>query len=420
MGCTTNKVDRNQVFGEDSPMTKWFYNFNRVNEDFTGFHTDQALVVQKGRIKYVGSKTQVPSKLSHLKDLKKINLKGANVLPSFIECHTHTVFAGSRAQEFEMRNNGISYIEIAQKGGGILSTVKNTRAISVKELTKISQERVNQFVKQGVSTLEIKSGYGLDLETEIKILKVAKKMKGPQIVTTYLGAHAKPNEFASYKEYLEYILKTVLPQIKKQKLSNRVDIFVEKSFFEKEDADIFLKSVKAMGFAVVVHANQLSDSGGVDLALKYQAKSADHAIHLTDQIIEKWKSQKTVAVLLPVADLYMKCPYPPARKLIDAGVKVALSTDYNPGSSPSQDLMLVGLLARLEMKMTLPEVFKSYTLHAAEALGIEDDEGSLSVGKKANFIVTTSDLTDFFYSAGFIPEHELFIQGEKVKLRTTT
>lgn len=401
-------------------MVKWFYNFNRANEDFTGFEPDQVMVVQKGRIKYVGSKSQVPKKLSQIKPLKKINLKGANVLPSFIECHTHTVFAGSRAQEFEMRNNGVSYLEIAQKGGGILSTVKNTRSISEKELTQISQERVNNFLRQGVSTLEIKSGYGLDLNTEVKILKVAKKMKGPRIVTTYLGAHAKPTEYSSYKEYLKYILKEVVPQIKKQKLSNRVDIFVEKSFFEKEDADFFLKEVRQQGFEVVVHANQLSESGGVDLALKHKALSADHAIHLSDEIIKKWKNEKTVAVLLPVADLYMKCAYPPARNLIDAGVRVALSTDYNPGSSPSQDLMLVGLLARLEMKMTLPEVFKSYTVHAAEALGIEIEEGSLSSGKRANFIVTKSDLTDFFYSAGFVPPHELYIEGEKAKLRTTT
>lgn len=345
-----------------------------------------------------------------------------------MECHTHTVFAGDRADEFEQRNNGISYLEIAKRGGGILSTVKKTREISKSNLKKISQMRVNEFLRQGVSTLEIKSGYGLDLKTEIKMLEVAAEMVGPQIMTTYLGAHAKPPEFETYSQYLNYISEKIFPILKAKKLSNRVDIFIEKNFFESADAKIFLQKAKSLNFDLTVHANQLSESGGAELALELQAKSADHVIHLSEKTIADFSMKKnnlknnlknktkTVAVLLPTADLYMKCAYPKARALIDGGATVALATDFNPGSCPSQDLMLVGLLARLEMKMTLPEVFLAYTKNAAMALGLEHQQGDLSVGKLANFICTEAYTTDFFYSAGYVPKHELFIRGNAVKV----
>jgi imidazolonepropionase len=267
-----------------------------------------------------------------------------------------------------------------------------------------------------VSTLEIKSGYGLDLKTEIKMLEVAKSMQGPQITTTFLGAHALPKEFDSYTEYLNYITDVVLPVVKRKKLANRVDIFIEKNFFESRDAKIFLQKAKDLNFDLTIHANQLSESGGAELAVELNAKSADHVIHLSDETIQNFSKAKTVAVLLPTADLYMKCAYPKARELIDAGATVALSTDFNPGSCPSQDLMLVGLLARLEMKMTLPEIFLAYTKNAATALGIQNLEGDFSVGKLANFICTDAKLADFFYSAGRVPEHQLFIRGKAIKV----
>jgi imidazolonepropionase len=177
-----------------------------------------------------------------------------------------------------------------------------------------------------------------------------------------------------------------------------------------------LKAAQALGFKTTIHANQLSFSGGADLALELGSSSADHVIHLDENHIQHFAKSKTVAVLLPTADLYMKCPYPPARRLLDAGATVALSTDYNPGSCPSQDLSLVGLLARLEMKMSLPEVFKAYTVGAAQALNIQEQEGDLQVGKLANFICTDADISDFFYSAGQMPTHTLFIRGNRVKI----
>lgn len=368
-----------------------------------------AFVIEKGIIQWIGSQNKVPS---NLKVSKTIDLKNKLVFPSFIECHTHSVFAGSRAEEFELRNQGVSYLEIAKKGGGILSTMKKTRKASAKELTDLTQGRADNFLRQGVSTLEIKSGYSLDLKNEVKMLEILKKIKGPRIISTFLGAHAKPPEFQSHAEYLHYLADKVLPVIKKKKLSNRVDIFIENNFFEKKESLVYLKHAAALGFDITIHANQLSLSAGAEVALQLGAKSADHVINLDENLIRTFANSKTVAVLLPLADLYMKCAYPPARKLIDAGACVALSTDFNPGSCPSQDLSLVGLLARLEMKMTLPEVFKAYTLGAARALGVESEEGSLQVGKRANFICTDADLTDFFYSAGFTPALDLYILGK--------
>lgn len=369
-----------------------------------------AMVVDRGLISWIGPQSQISKKIKFQSEL---DLKKKKILPAFIECHTHTVFAGSRADEFEMRNTGVSYLDIAKNGGGIISTMKKTRAASKNELLATAQHRVNNFLKQGVATVEIKSGYALDLKNEIKTLEVIKNIKKARIVSTFLGAHAKPPEFKSYGSYLKYLAKDVLPVVKKKKLASRVDIFIEKNFFETPEARNYLSAAQRLGFKVTIHANQLSLSGGAELALEIGAQSADHVIHLTDETIEYFARNRTVAVLLPAADLYMKCAFPPARQLIDSGATVALATDFNPGTCPTQDLALVGLLARLEMKMTLPEVFQAYTINAAKALGIDHEEGSLRVGKRANFISTDAELTDFFYSVGSMPEHELFILGNK-------
>lgn len=398
-----------------------FHNALVVNQDFSGFEK-KSLLVESGQIMALDVSRKIEKIILSRKNIQveEINLHRQHVLPAFIECHTHSLFAGSRADEFELRNNGLSYLEIARLGGGILSTMKHTRRETADNLLSSTKKRVDQFIKQGVATVEIKSGYALDLKNEIKSLQVIQDLeslytakKRPRIVSTFLGAHAKPPEFQSYSDYLNYLANKVLPLIKKKKLSKRVDIFVEKNFFEVPDAEQYLKVAQDLGFQITIHANQLSLSGGAELALKLKAHSADHVIHLTNETIQAYAQAKTIPVLLPAADLYMKCPYPNARALIDAGVKVALATDFNPGSCPTQDLSLVGLLARLEMKMTLSEVFKAYTLHAAYALGLQDEEGSLDLGKKANFICTYAELSDFFYSAGSMPEHQLFIRGNR-------
>ncbi len=385
------------------------------------------MIEQGGRIIWIGPDKEL-AKVLKTRFSKKtkstdINLKKQLVLPAFIECHTHAMFAGSRADEFELRNQGVSYLEIAARGGGILSTMKKTRLSSKAQLQTVTQKFINEFQRQGVATVEIKTGYALDLKNEVKMLEAMKalsKKNSVMIIPTYLGPHALPPEFKNHKDYLDYILESVLPVLKKRGLTKRADIFIEQKFFSAQDGEAYLLKAKDLGFDLTIHANQLSQSGGAELAQKIGAKSADHVIELSDQAIKGFGRSATIPVLLPAADLYMKCPYPKARKLIDAGAEVALATDFNPGSCPTQDLMLVGLLARLEMKMTLPEVFRAYTLNASRALGLEHEQGQLLDGQKAQFIVTESALTDFFYSAGKVPTHQLYLNGKKMNKTLNT
>lgn len=370
-----------------------------IQESDLGLLKNQALLIQNGMISWIGSSTKIPKEFSK-KKIKEINMKGKTVLPGFVECHTHTVFAGSRAHEFEQRNQGTSYQEIAARGGGILYTMKQTRQATSAQLKKSTQEKVNHFVKQGVTTLEIKSGYALNAKDEIKMLQVANSLSGVRVVPTFLGAHDLPPEFKTHSEYLNFILKEVLPVVKKKKLSKRVDIFIEKGFFEHKVGHEYLQAAQSMGFDVIVHADQLSLSGGSDVAVNLKALSADHLLQITQPEIKKIAQSEVTCVLLPAADLYMKKNYPPARELISAGARVALATDFNPGSSPTQDLALVGLLARLEMKMTLPEVIAAYTVGASYALGLQNHVGSLELGKSADLVSTSKSWTDLFYSVG--------------------
>lgn len=372
----------------------------RVLESDMGLGQNQALYVEKGRIAWIGPQKKIPKELARQKKLKEISAKGLTVMPGFVECHTHLVFAGSRAAEFEMRNQGVSYQEIARQGGGILSTMRKTREMPAAQLKALSQYRADAFTRQGVTTLEIKSGYGLDEKNELKSLKVAKSLEGPRIVTTFLGAHAKPPEFDSYSSYLKFLTEKVLPRVKKQKLSSRIDVFVENGFFDQKDSKKYLQAAQALGFEVTIHADQITLSGGADLCVELGALSGDHLLQIQDPQIGKLAKSQVTCVMLPAADLYMRCNYPPARQLIDQGARVALATDYNPGTSPTQDLSLVGLLARLEMKMTLPEVIAAYTVGAAHALSLQSEVGSLELGKAADFVCINKSWQELFYSVG--------------------
>lgn len=347
---------------------------------------------------------------------QEIDLGGRLVLPGFVECHTHTVFGGSRGFEMEMKFQGQSYQEISKKGGGILSTVQATREMSLVELSSLTRKRIQNFINQGVTTLEIKSGYGLDLDTEIKMLEAIPMDTGIEIVRTFLGAHAKPTTAKSHPEYLIDLAKNYLPEIKKRNLAERVDIFVENGFFEYEDAKVYLQTAKDLEFDLTIHADQLSLSGGTKLACELQALSADHCIQISDQEIAALAKAKTVAVLLPAADLYLKCAYPPARKLIAAGVPIALSTDFNPGTSPTQDLALVGMLARREMKMTLDEVVEAYTSGAARALGRQNRIGKLVPGFQADFTVWEMHESDLFLKIGDQKPVAVYKLGEQLQL----
>lgn len=371
-----------------------------------------AIVTENKKILWYGPEKDLKAKTLkalQLKKTKDIDCKKRTVMPGFVECHTHSVFAGSRSAEFEMRMQGKSYQEIANAGGGILNTLQATRKASEAELLHDLKTVVARFRKQGVSCLEIKSGYGLDLKNEAKLLKVAGKIKDMRIVRTYLGPHALPPEYKTKDKahdlYIEQIIKKDLAYIYDHQLAERVDIFVEKNYFQIEQAKKYLAAAKNLGFMLSVHAEQMSRTGATDLAVDMQAHSADHIIEINEADIKKLAKSNTVGVLLPTADKYISIPYPPARKLIDAGACVALATDFNPGTSPTQDLAFVGLLARMDLKMSLPEVIAAYTWNAAKALGLETVIGSIEVGKNTEMIALDAEWTELFYSVGHMPVH---------------
>lgn len=364
-----------------------------------------------GKIKWLGPEAQLPSEYS----TGRIHeLGGATVIPALVECHTHLVFAGDRAGEFERRNRGETYQSIAAAGGGILASVRATRAASLEELVRLAQKRVDRYVSQGVGTIETKSGYGLTVESETKMLRAAKKLTRARIVSTFLGAHAIAPEFSSAEEYVAYLMREALPVVASEKLASRVDVFLEKGYFEAPVARRYLEAARARGFDLAVHADQLTLAGGADTAVELGARSAEHLVQIGPPEIAKLAASETTCVLLPSADLYMDCPYPPARALIDRGARVAIATDFNPGSSPSQDVSLVGVLSRVRMKMSFPETLAAYTIGAAYALGLEGLVGSLEIGKSCDFAVLDGSLDELFLEVGRSPVSGVVVEGRRI------
>lgn len=383
----------------------------RISEGDLSVISDAAIAVQGGVIQWIGAKAQLPS---NYQSWPSRDLNARTVTPGWVDAHTHSVYAGSRADEFELRVHGATYEEISKRGGGILSTVRATRESSVQELQRAAQNIVDVFVRQGVTTLEVKSGYGLNLATESKMLRVARQLKGPRVLTTFLGAHAVPPEFASLNEYFEDVLTVQLPAIAKEGLADRVDIFVDRGYFTLDQAKRLADAAKSLGLGFVIHSDQLSRTGSTALATELKAVSADHVVQLDSGDIDSLAGSVTTAVLLPAADFYIRIPFPKARQMIDAGVRVALATDFNPGSSPSQDISFVGLLARHEMKMSLSEVIVAFTLGGAYALGLQDSCGSLEVGKQADFCCYSGTWKDLFYQPGGPLPVTVFRSGESI------
>ena len=385
-----------------------------INKDLSIIKKAQILTA-KGRIIWVGKKSKLTIPLLKKlnirhKEIKKISLNNSVVMPGFIESHTHSIFSGQRQNEFELRNKGLSYQQIAEQGGGIVATVKKTRKSSNEQLLLDLKKRLNNFKKQGVVAVEVKTGYGLDLKTELKILRILHKIKMLKVVPTYLGPHAVPKEFSSAVEYMDYIVNIVLPKLSSENLLKRADIFVEKGYFSKSLSLKYFDELKKYNIDLTAHIDQLSCSGAVDdFCLNSQIKSLDHLVEVGAKGIRALSKSEVTSVLLPVADFYLQMNYPPARKLIDAGARVALATDYNPGSAPSQDLSFVGVLARLKMKMSLPEVISAYTIGAAYALNLQKDYGSIEVGKKSSFICLDDYYDQLFYNVGYHPVTKVVI-----------
>jgi imidazolonepropionase len=329
---------------------------------------------------------------------------GDNVLlPGFIDCHTHICFAGSRAKDYSMRVQGKSYLQIAEEGGGIWSTVQQTRAADEATLTQLIVQRAERHLAEGVTTIEVKSGYGLSVEEELKQLRAIRSATfktNAKLVATCLAAHKVPNDFSgSQKEYLDIILSDLLPVIKKEKLANRVDIFVEKGAFTAEHALDYLNKAKQMGFDVTVHADQFNP-GGSEVAIAAGAVSADHLEASKDRDIRALAKSDTVAVVLPGASMGLGMPYASARKLLDAGACLAIASDWNPGSAPMGDLLIQAAILSAAEKLNTAETFAGLTYRAAKALNL-NDRGTLAPGMRADMqAYPCNDYREILYQQG--------------------
>ena len=338
-------------------------------------------------------------------------------IPAFVDAHTHICFGGNRANDFAMRNAGKTYLEIAESGGGIWSSVQHTRQASEDDLVNGILERVNVLLNQGITTIEIKSGYGLNADEELKMLRAIKKAQDltkATLVPTCLSAHLKPKDFdGSSEEYLNYILEQILPKVKDENLANRVDIFIEKSAFQPEESKMFLEKAKELGFQITVHADQFT-AGSSRIAVEVGAKSADHLEATIDEDIEFLANSNTVAIALPGASLGLGEPFSPARKILDKGGILAIATDWNPGSAPMGNLVTQASILATYQKLTTAEVLAAITFRAAYALDLED-RGILAEGKKADFITyETDNFQNILYHQGSLKPKSIYINGEKI------
>ena len=379
-----------------------------------------AIAVKNGVIAWLGAQGDLPKDQT---SAITYDGQGKWLTPGLIDCHTHIVYGGNRSNEFEDRLNGISYEEISRRGGGIVSTVKATRAASDSDLFEQSRVRMARLLEEGVTTVECKSGYGLDLATEAKILRVARQL-GEQfpvrIRTTFLGAHAVPPEYAGRADdYIDLVCNQLLPELAKQGLVDAVDAFCEKIGFSPAQTERVFQAAKKLNLPVKLHAEQLSDQGGAILTARYQGLSADHLEYLSDEGIAAMAKAGTVAVLLPGAFYFLReTKLPPVVALRSASVPIAVATDCNPGTSPMTSLLLVMNMACTLFKMTPLEALQGTTRHAAKALGLSDQIGQLKIGMKADFSLWRVDRpADLSYAIGANPCCDVVFSGQIQKRR---
>lgn len=360
-------------------------------------HIDNSyLLIENGIIKEFGEMAELEksSNSQIIKSSNQINAEGRLVLPTFVDSHTHIVFARSREEEFVMKIKGATYEDIAAAGGGILNSARRLQEATEDELFDTAWHRLQELISKGTGAIEIKSGYGLTVANELKMLRVVKRLKEKApipVKATFLGAHTYPTDYKQNHEgYLQLIFDEMLPAIAAEGLADYIDVFCEKGFFSVEETARILEAGAKHGLKAKIHGNQLDYSGGVQVAVAHNAVSVDHLEHAGDAEIEVLKNSNTLPVGLPGCSFFLGLPYTPVRKLINAGLPVVLASDFNPGSSPAGDMRFITALGCIQMKLTPEEAFNATTINGAAALELSKETGSITVGKKANFIITKS------------------------------
>ena len=371
------------------------------------------LAITKGVITSFGSMDNFPSELQ---SPQKIDCAGRFVFPSFVDSHTHLVFAASREEEFVMKIKGATYQEIAAAGGGILNSARKLQALSEEELFERSVARAWEIIRTGTGAVEIKSGYGLTVKDELKMLRVAKRIarETPLTVkTTFLGAHAVPADTTKEK-YIQVILNEMIPAVAQENLADYIDVFCEQGFFTTEETEQIVEAGKKVGMKPRIHANQLYNSGGVQVGVKTKALSVDHLENIGEEEITLLKNSDVMPTALPGAAFFLNLPFPPGRKMLDAGLPLAIASDYNPGSAPSGNMSQMLSLACIRMKLTPEEAINAATLNTAYALELSETHGSISLGKVANLFITKPMSSYAFlpYSFGSQQVDQVILQGK--------
>ena len=375
---------------------------------------DAFLQVNDGIIMAFGPMSECPEIGSD----EVIDVTGRMVLPAWCDSHTHLVYAGNREGEFVDRISGLSYEEIAGRGGGILNSAKTLQEISEEDLYEQSRSRLLEVAQMGTGAIEIKSGSGLTMEAELKMLRVIRRLKENfplKIKATYLGAHALPLAYKDNKQvYIDLVTKEIMPEVAKQGLADFVDVFCETGYFSVEETIQVMEAGRKFGLKAKIHVNQFNAIGGVKAAVEYNALSVDHLEHMRAEDIEALKGTKTMLVALPNCSYFLSIPYTPARQIIDAGLPLALATDYNPGSAPSGNMNQVVSAACIKMKMTPEEAINAATINGAYAMGLEEEVGSITVGKIANLLLTKPISSYHFlpYSFGESQIEAVYLSGK--------
>jgi imidazolonepropionase len=391
-------VNLNEVLTLKSAHSK---DGRKLQPDDLSIIKNGAIVFDETKILWVGETSRFPEQYRNL----AIDLSGHVLTPELVDSHTHIVFGGDRAQEYADRLNGISYEEIAKRGGGILYTMKHTNSATSEELFQTAVKRIEQLYSYGIGTIEIKSGYGLNFDKEYEIALIIDKLKNKfqpkvQIFNTYLAAHDVPKNFSSSSQYLNDVVIPLLEKLAPLNMIDAVDIFHEKNYFTTDDVNALFNKAKALGIARKIHADELNDNGGASLAVNHGALSADHLLKISDQGILDLSQKSTVATLLPGTAFFLGKPLAPARKILDAGVKVALASDYNPGSCHCDNLLLIASMASAQLKINQCELWAGITLNAAASLGLSQ-QGALNPGMRPRFSLFKSEsLSHITYNWG--------------------